>query len=100
MLSNQAVEMNIDEIKSWSGAPMSEQTRLDMLGLQRLAKQRVVVQIDLPHGEIIRRPPIRIHSAQLVCREHLGWYLGGSGTRSIHVVHCKLAFPFRPHSTR
>ena len=51
------------------GAPMPEQTRLDVFELERGFEQRIVLQIDLPDREIIRGAPIRIHFFQQIGRQ-------------------------------
>ena len=37
---------------------MAEQPRLDVLGLQRLAQQRVGQQVDLADGQVVGGPPL------------------------------------------
>ena len=49
-------------------APMAEQARLDVLGSQRLAQQRIVEQIDLADREIVRGAPIAIDEAEVAAR--------------------------------
>ena len=44
---------------------MAEQPRLDVLGAQRLAQQRVVAQVDLRDGEVVRRVPVREQVVEL-----------------------------------
>ncbi|MGY4446679.1 hypothetical protein ACVWZR_001339 [Bradyrhizobium sp. i1.3.1] len=44
---------------------MAEQARLDVLRPQRLAQQRIVEQIDLPDGEVVRGAPIAIEQIEL-----------------------------------
>jgi len=41
------------------------QARLDVLGPQRLAQQRVVLQVDLGDGEVVRRLPVGDKTVQL-----------------------------------
>jgi hypothetical protein len=36
---------------------MTQQTRFDVLGPERLSQERVVEQIDLPDRQVVRRPP-------------------------------------------
>ena len=38
----------------------------DVLELERLAKERIVEQVDLPDGKIVRRAPVRVHAAEFV----------------------------------
>ena len=37
--------------------------------LERLAEERVVVEVDLPDGEVVRRPPVGVHLAKLLGRK-------------------------------
>ena len=41
------VEMDIDEIQAGRSSPMPEQSRLHVLGLQRLVQQGIVEKVDL-----------------------------------------------------
>ena len=45
--SDHPIEMCIDEVQPGRRPPMAQQPGLDMLGLERLAQQRIVEQIDL-----------------------------------------------------
>ena len=54
------VEMSVDEVKPRRGPPMTEQARLDVRWAQRLAKQRVVHQIDLADRKVIGGTPISV----------------------------------------
>src|SRR5215475_9493598 len=64
ILRDEPVEVHVDEVLAWRGAPVPQQPGLDVLQLQRLLKQGVVVQVDLADGEVIGRPPIGVHVAQ------------------------------------
>ena len=52
--------MRIDEVEARRRSPMSEQPRLDMLGPQRLAQQRIVEQINLADRQIVGGAPVTI----------------------------------------
>ena len=69
MFLDQAVEMNVDEIQARCRTPMPEQPRFDVLGFEWLPEQRIVVEIDLPDRQVVGRPPVGVHSAQLFRRE-------------------------------
>ena len=47
-------------------APVAEQPRLDVLGAQRLAEQRVVEQVDLADRQVVGGPPVGVDQPQLV----------------------------------
>ena len=60
--------MDIEKIETRGGAPVTQQAGLDVLQRQRSFEQRVVLQIDLPHGKIIRRAPIGVHLVEQIGR--------------------------------
>ena len=67
---NDAIQMHIDEILARRGAPMSHHQRFDVRLCQLFAEQRIVVQIDLAHRQVIGGPPIRIDAAERLRRQH------------------------------
>ena len=64
-----AIEMRPHEGEGRARAPVTEQAVLHVLGLQGLLEQRVVLEIDHAHGEIVARAPPGIDQAQLLARE-------------------------------
>ena len=64
-LADQPVEVGVDEVQAGRGAPVAEQARLDVLGPQRLAQQRVVLQVDLGDGQVVGRLPVGEQAVQL-----------------------------------
>src|SRR5690606_24777664 len=52
MLFDDPIQMSVDEIQTWRRAPMAEQTRFDVLRLQRLVQERIVEQINLADRQI------------------------------------------------
>ncbi len=62
---DQTIEMRVDKIKAGRCTEVSEQARLDVLDLQRLAKQRIRVQINLSNGKIVGRAPLGVSLAQV-----------------------------------
>ena len=48
VLLDGSVQVDVDKVKSWSRAPMAQQTRLDMRQLKRVFQQWIVVEINLP----------------------------------------------------
>ena len=66
VLANQPVEMRVDEILSRRSPPMPEQARLDVLGAQRLAQQRIRHQVDLPDGQVVGGAPVRVDKRKLL----------------------------------
>jgi hypothetical protein len=63
---DQTVQMRVDEVQAGGGAPVAEQTRLDVLDCERFPQQRVVQEVDLPDGEVIRRAPVRVERLALL----------------------------------
>ena len=55
---DQPVEVNVGEGSARIGAPVAEQPLLDVFGLQRLAQQRVVPQIDHARRQVQRCVPV------------------------------------------
>ena len=76
---------------------MPEQTRLDMLALERHFEERIVEQIDLPDRKVIRGPPVGIHLVQFVGGERPAvagdvgslflWLAGGDGSGHCDFLH-------------
>jgi hypothetical protein len=62
---NRSVEMGVEEIQPRRGAPVAKQSRLNVLGAQRLAQQRVVEQVDLAHGQVVGSAPPAIDQLEL-----------------------------------
>src|SRR5205085_3859869 len=68
-LADDAVEVDVDEVEAGRGAPVSEEAGLGVLEPERLAQERVIEQIDLPDGEIVRRAPVSVRAVKVVVRE-------------------------------
>ena len=67
-LSNRSIEMDVHEVQTRRRSEVPEETRLDVFGPQRFAEQRVVEQIDLTDGEVVRRTPVAVHRGELTGR--------------------------------
>ena len=63
------VQVRVDEVQPRGRPEVAEQPRLDVLGSERLAEQRVVEQEDLPDGEVVRRAPVRVEEPKLLARQ-------------------------------
>ena len=68
---DQAVQMDPEEIEPRRRPPMAEQAGLDVLEGQRFLEQRVLVEIDLSHGEIVRGAPPGVHLPEDLGRERI-----------------------------
>ena len=76
------VEMGIDEVLAWAGAPVPHDGALQVLFLQRLPQQGIVQQIELAGGQIVGGTPIGVDGLNLfpgqgVLFGHPGRRLGG-----------------------
>src|SRR6516162_10290590 len=56
--------MDIDEVQAGRSSPMTQQSRLDVLALERGSKKRVGEEIDLADGEVVRGAPVGVHFAK------------------------------------
>jgi hypothetical protein len=45
---------------------VAEETWLDVFGPEWLAQERIVEEIDLPNGEVVRRAPVGVDAPELV----------------------------------
>ena len=61
-----AIEVHVNKVQAWRGAPMPQQSRLDVLQAQRLLQQRVIEEIDLPDRQVIGRTPVSVDSRNLL----------------------------------
>ena len=64
-LRDHAVGVGVDEVQAGGRPPVAEEPRLDVLGSERLAQERVVEEVDLPDREVVRRPPVGIDPCEL-----------------------------------
>ena len=68
-------EIDVDEVLAWRGSPVTEQSRLDLLRLERRAKQGIVKEIDLADAKIVCRSPVAIHLVQPFRAKAVPWVL-------------------------
>src|SRR5690348_15529488 len=68
-LCNHAIEMSVDEVQSWYGAPMPQQSGLGMFAFQRLLKERIGKKINLTDRKVICGAPPLIQSRKLFLGE-------------------------------
>jgi hypothetical protein len=71
VLLDEAVQVRVDEGQPGAGAPVAQQTILDMFGAQRLLEQGIFDQVDHPQGEIATGLPISVDEAQFVGGERI-----------------------------
>ena len=76
-----AVEVDLDEALAGVGAPVAEQAVLDVLGLERLAQQGIVVQVDHAGAEVIAGAPLGVEVVE---------FIGGEGLLGVGLLHRNL----------
>ena len=59
---------------------MTEQAGFNVFLLQRLFQQGIVIQVDLPHRKVVRRPPVGVDLVQLVTTERRAFNRRASGS--------------------
>ena len=70
---DQAIEMDVDEIQPRRRAPMAKQARFEVFQPKRNLKKRIVLQIDLPDGQVVCRTPIGVHLLKKFGRQRV-WH--------------------------
>ena len=89
VISDETVDVADEEVQARGGAPVADQTVLDVFAGEGLLHQRVATQIDLADGEVVGCTPVLIHtfdsflgnrSVQLLPR--------GANNRTRHVYSC------------
>src|ERR1700736_2772042 len=78
-LANHSVEMRIDEVQTWRGAPVPEQAGLDIVARKGGSQQRVTQQVDLAHGQVVRGAPptIQLGEGFVAQLQHVSGTPGG-----------------------
>ena len=69
VLLDDAVQVGIEEVQAGRGAPVAEQPRLDVFLGQGLLQQRIVVEIDLPDGQVVGGAPVRVDRCPFLVRQ-------------------------------
>src|SRR5437899_12985206 len=65
---DQAVQMDVDQAQAGRRAPVPEEPGLDVLGPQRLAEKRVLLEVYLADGEVVRGTPVGVEGEKSVGR--------------------------------
>src|SRR5437867_8493812 len=69
---DEAVQVDVDEAQARGRPPVAEEPGLHVLGPQRLTEKRVLLEVYLPDGEIVRGTPVGVEGEERVVRhEHL-----------------------------
>ena len=69
LLVDQAVQMRVNKIQTARCAPMAQKPRLDIVDGERALQQRIIFEINLPDGEVVRGTPIGMHAVDLLLRQ-------------------------------
>src|SRR5262249_31658980 len=64
--ANHHTQVLVGEVDPRTRSPMSEQTRLDVLQTQRLFEERIVEQVNLSGGDVVRCREIRIETCEQI----------------------------------
>jgi hypothetical protein len=74
------VGMDIDEVETRCGAPVSEQAGLHVRELERFLEQGIVEEVDLADRQVVGGPPVRVQALHLLLAEGLTRLGCGSGS--------------------
>ncbi len=66
VLLDHPVQVGVEKVQARRGTPVAEEAGLDVLLGEGLFQEGVVVEVDLPHREIVGRAPVGIDLAQLI----------------------------------
>ena len=91
VVADDSVEMEVDEIEARSRAEVAEQARFNVVARQRTPEERVFLEIDLTHREIVCGAPVRVHELEFLLRKGGG---GRFGDRHEHLLRCWAARAF------
>ena len=69
LLDDHAIQVRVDETEARRRSPVSEKSRLDVLGPQRFANERILLKKNLADGEVVGPLPIAMDPSQLFVRE-------------------------------
>ena len=72
VFANQPVAVHVGKTQRRRCAPVTQQAMLDLRGLQGFPQQRVRLQVNHAHGEVIAGAPVGVDQAQLFTVERSG----------------------------
>ncbi len=59
--SDEAIQMDVDEIETGRGTPVAKEARFDVLELEWFTQERIRAEIDLTDREIVGGAPVSVH---------------------------------------
>src|SRR5207302_6386604 len=65
---DEAVQVDVDEAQARGRPPVAEEPGLHVLGPQRLTEKRVLLEVYLPHGEVVRGTPPGVEGEECIVR--------------------------------
>src|SRR2546425_11920685 len=69
--------MNVDEAQPRGRPPVPEQPRLDVLGFERLAQERIILKGDLADRQVIGGPPVGVEALDVHHLSFMLWTITG-----------------------
>src|SRR5690349_20590923 len=79
--------VNVDEAMARRSTPVAEEARLDVLGGERLAQERVLTEVDLSNREIVGCAPVALYAARQLGGERALRHLCGPRSRCCIRLH-------------
>ena len=85
LVLDDAVQVHVHEVEPGGRPPVPEEARLDVVDDEGLPQQRVVEQVDLADGEVVRRAPPRVHAPEEIGfrRDFLVLLHAAEGSRAV-----------------
>src|SRR5581483_9685874 len=96
-LLHHPAQVRVQEVQAGRRSPVAEQARLHVLRADQLAEQRVVEEVDLPDGEVVRCAPVRVEQPELLV--HHVFALVAASTRRKRTRASTATAPAGPAST-
>ncbi len=72
ILLDDPVQVHVDEVLARRRAPVPDHQGLHVRQLQRLPKQRIVVEVNLADRQVVGGPPVGVHLLQQIGRQGIG----------------------------
>src|SRR2546425_10369401 len=73
----QPIQMNGDEAQPGGRPQVPEQPRLDVLGFERLARERIILKVDRAARQVIGGPPVGVEALDVHHLSLLLWSITG-----------------------
>jgi hypothetical protein len=70
--ADRTVQVDVDEVQARCRPEMAQQAGLDVLGREWFPQERVVQEVDLADGQVVRRTPVGVNPPELLALERSG----------------------------